>query len=273
MISSTTKRYHLLRSLCKANQAILSQKLALLDVLISNHGADRAAVLFSKVCPIAGASVGQHYRHSMDHLELATLVAASTPASASIFISPRTTSITTKFNEEEEKKQNIPTRILPHSPSPVTLYYDKRVRGGTLETDVNLTRSRIQSIWTTLQDICNDNDRLDERTLKKEDSMNICELGNYPVKASFLLSSDSDNNKDGRLNEIELSSTIGRELGFAAHHAIHHMAMVKIIVVETIGLDVRDLPPDFGRAPSTIQHDNDKTSLEMNGCIDLTTTV
>jgi len=272
MMSASTKHYHLLRSLCKANQAILSQKLALLDVLTSNNGADGAAVLFSKVCPIAGASVGQHYRHSMDHLELAALVAASTPASSSIFTSPITASITPM----DERKQNIPSRILPHSPSPVTLHYDKRVRGGTLETDVDMTRSRIQSIWSTLQDICDDNDRLGKRhldgRLEEEDSIDHFEVGNYPVKASFLLSSDTANDKDGSVNEIELSSTIGRELGFAAHHAIHHMAMVKIIVVETIGLDVKELPPDFGRAPSTVQHDNNKTSLEMNGCIDLTTT-
>ena len=43
-----------------------------------------------------------------------------------------------------------------------------------------------------------------------------------PVAAYFNLSADSN-------EEICLPSTVGRELGFSAHHAIHHMAMVKIV--------------------------------------------
>jgi predicted Fe-Mo cluster-binding NifX family protein len=44
-------------------------------------------------------------------------------------------------------------------------------------------------------------------------------------------------------------------MGFAAHHAIHHMAMVKIIATQTVGLSKEELSPDFGRAPSTIVYD------------------
>jgi hypothetical protein len=66
-----------------------------------------------------------------------------------------------------------------------------------------------------------------------------------PVYASFMLSSDASE------LELDLSSTIGREMGFAAHHAIHHLAMVKIIAVHTLGLEESELPDDFGMAPST----------------------
>jgi len=59
--------------------------------------------------------------------------------------------------------------------------------------------------------------------------------------AYFNLSADTG-------DEIRLLSTVGRELGFAAHHAIHHMAMVRIICVRTLGLDEGDLPRGFGRA-------------------------
>ena len=51
----------------------------------------------------------------------------------------------------------------------------------------------------------------------------------------------------------ELSSTLGRELAFATHHAVHHHAMLGAIAAE-LGLQT---PPDFGKAPSTIHHDRE----------------
>ena len=59
-------------------------------------------------------------------------------------------------------------------------------------------------------------------------------------------------------DEYALTSTVSRELGFAAHHAIHHMAMVRIMATcEHVGqLTDQDLPPDFGRAPSTVNFDH-----------------
>jgi hypothetical protein len=48
------------------------------------------------------------------------------------------------------------------------------------------------------------------------------------------------------------NTQVERELGFAAHHAIHHLAMVKIIAETTLKLTPDELPIDFGKAPSTI---------------------
>jgi hypothetical protein len=78
---------------------------------------------------------------------------------------------------------------------------------------------------------------------------------NQPVQACFILSGDSD-------SEASLPSTIARELGFAVHHAIHHMAMIKIIVTNpNIGdLDERELPVNFGKAPSTINFELNQTN-------------
>jgi hypothetical protein len=59
----------------------------------------------------------------------------------------------------------------------------------------------------------------------------------------------------GDPQEFILPSTVTRELGFAAHHGIHHMAMVKIIAVETLQIPPEALTPDFGKAPSTIVFD------------------
>lgn len=46
----------------------------------------------------------------------------------------------------------------------------------------------------------------------------------------------------------ELDSTLGRELAFAAHHAVHHHAMLSAIAAE-FGVVTA---PEFGKAPSTI---------------------
>lgn len=51
---------------------------------------------------------------------------------------------------------------------------------------------------------------------------------------------------DGR--EMVLASTRGRELAFATHHAIHHLAMMRAIAGE-FGIE---LPDAVGKAPSTI---------------------
>lgn len=49
----------------------------------------------------------------------------------------------------------------------------------------------------------------------------------------------------------ELRSTLGRELAFAAHHAVHHHAML-VTIAQELGLHTE---PGFGRAPSTISHE------------------
>ncbi len=116
-------------------------------------------------------------------------------------------------------------------PSPRELHYDLRVRGGTLEKDMIESRKRLLGVIDIFQSI-NSSD---------------ASLASKPATPYFNLSAD--------LDEMGLSSTIGRELGFVAHHAIHHMAMVKIIAVNTLGIRESELPHGFGRAPSTIIFD------------------
>lgn len=77
---------------------------------------------------------------------------------------------------------------------------------------------------------------------------------------------------DGR--ESEVTSTLGRELAFATHHAIHHQAMMKAIAIEHgVSFEAAThsrsgsgagygfnaipgpaIPPSFGVAPSTTKH-------------------
>lgn len=152
---------------------------------------------------------GQHIRHSMDHIELAALIAQQ--------INHHSLSNSTKTLMMSE------------------LHYDLRVRGGTVETDINESRKRIESVMNVFDELQIDDEQQ--------------EIQNIPINAYFMLSSSP---KEG---ESQFQSTIGRELGFVAHHAIHHMAMVKVIALHSIGFTENELPTDFGRAPSTVQHD------------------
>ena len=51
--------------------------------------------------------------------------------------------------------------------------------------------------------------------------------------------------------QAELLSTLGRELAFATHHAVHHHAMLGAIAAE-MGIPTG---PEFGKAPATIRHE------------------
>jgi hypothetical protein len=194
-----------LRSLCGINLSILSQKLGLMDALVSKYGHNQALEQYKSICPLVGATIGQHVRHSMDHMELAVLLA-------------------TTYSAAQDQ------------PSP-QLHYDLRVRGGTLEHDMVEAQKRIMDLRGVLRD-------LSQSSLPDQEAIRLA-----GVQANFML--------DGGGMEVGLPSTIHRELGFCAHHAIHHMAMIRIIALHHVGLD--DLPVDFGRAPSTVHYEETHT--------------
>ena len=128
----------------------------------------------------------------------------------------------------------------PNDPNRSNLHYDLRERGCSSEHDMDAATDRIFNVINMLEVVSlvhsNSNDAVQQ----------------FPVQAYFMLDGDSDS------GEYALTSSIGRELGFAAHHAIHHMAMVKLIATETVGLTEDDLPNGFGRAPSTLRFDNEQ---------------
>ena len=173
--------------------------------LTAKHGSDKAKELFQHTCPLVQASVGQHFRHSLDHMELAVKIAEK----------PR----------------------MGGSKTPAQLHYDLRERGCPSEHDMDAAADRIFNVIH----------RLEVVSLMDAENSSL-EKQELPVQACFMLSGDSD-------TEYALTSSIGRELGFAAHHAIHHMALVKLIATQTVGLTEDDLPDGFGRAPSTIRFD------------------
>lgn len=101
--------------------------------------------------------------------------------------------------------------------------YDHRKRGGAVETDRAQACSCIEGLCAQLAALDDD------------------EFGR-PVQVRFMFS--------GSGQQSVLGSTVGRELAFAMHHAIHHQAMIRAIVVEHGGT----APESFGMAPDTLRH-------------------
>ena len=114
--------------------------------------------------------------------------------------------------------------------------YDLRERGGLDEHDMDAAVERLMRVQETFE------------KLSSSDA-HIPVMG-HNIEACFMLSGDSE-------EEYALPSTVARELGFAAHHAIHHLALVRICALNTAGLSEDDLPSDFGRAPSTVNYDRE----------------
>jgi hypothetical protein len=101
--------------------------------------------------------------------------------------------------------------------------YDHRRRGGSVETDRQaalLAMDKLSEELTLLGDA--DYDR--------------------SVRVRCMLS--------GAGEQAQVRSTVGRELAFAMHHAIHHQAMIRAIALE-LGSEA---PEQFGVAPDTLHH-------------------
>lgn len=112
-----------------------------------------------------------------------------------------------------------------HEGSAGVIDYDHRERGTTVETDPRAAAAELRSLRRQFE-------QLDERAAARA------------VRVRVMLSGD------GR--EVELVSTLARELAFAAHHAVHHHAMIAAIA-QRHGVTP---PAEFGKAPSTINHEH-----------------
>ncbi len=111
------------------------------------------------------------------------------------------------------------------SNTPTTIAYDVRDRGTSVETDLAAARQEIDRLMQEVQ-------ALPDAALAT------------PVQAAFVLSAEGE--------QAALASTLGRELGFCTHHAIHHNALIRAIAND-LGIKAQ-LPPDFGLAPSTTHY-------------------
>ena len=218
---------NLISTLCRININVLQQKLDLIKILQNKHGTDQLQnQIYSTICPIVQASMGQHIRHSNDHIERVT------------------DAVSINLFEGDSMLNRVRICTIP---------YDTRHRNTEDEQNVAAALQRIQRIKKLLQSYQIQSTQI---SIKQ------------PVEASFILSSPptatkSSNDSDETDLSSLLPSTIARELGFVAHHAIHHLAMIQIIVTNPYHptnhdhqpyLSHSELPPNFGKAPSTIHH-------------------
>lgn len=102
--------------------------------------------------------------------------------------------------------------------------YDRRLRDVPMETDRAVALRTIDDIARRLATI----DAAAAAT---------------PVSIRVMLAADG--------TEAVLPSFLAREIAFAAHHAVHHHAMMKVIADE-LGVPC---PEGFGKAPSTLNHE------------------
>ena len=101
--------------------------------------------------------------------------------------------------------------------------YDRRTRGLPIETDRVLAKEHIASLRVGISGL--------EGT------------GADEVRIHVMIS--------GEGREAVLRSTVAREVAFATHHGVHHVAMMKAIAAE-MGVE---LDADIGKAPSTINYE------------------
>ena len=124
--------------------------------------------------------------------------------------------------------------------NPIDLHYDVRERGILSETDLGEARQRALYIQDVFDGVAaNAHAEGDEQ----------CSMdGARRLTAYFTLPTGTTKEAE----ELALSSTLEREMGFVCHHAIHHCALIRAIVASgATPLTLKDLPEDFGRAPTT----------------------
>lgn len=106
-----------------------------------------------------------------------------------------------------------------------TISYDKRERDKRLEIDPEFALNLIENLFSGLDTVS--------------------------VEEKIIL--EADYTSEGH-NEIEIVSTVGRELAYCIEHSIHHQAIIKAGLIAMGLADVTDA--NFGVAYSTIRYRN-----------------
>lgn len=199
-------------------------------------------------CPLMGASVGQHVRHSLDHVRK-TVDACLVQHTRSSLTPPQT------FD------------------TGIVVAYDERARGTAVEEHLVSAEREVASLRSCL----------DELTQRRGVSARA--LAALPLVVRFALApaapattghggQEAEHLAEGGANYLDVPSNAAREVVFAAHHAVHHNATILAIVKRNeaevapgLLAALLDLAPDFGKAPSTVAF---QKALEQEAAVEAT---
>ena len=174
-----------LRAALKTMQAVVKDKLHLLKVLEPST--------YTKKCPLLHATVGQHIRHSLHHV-------------------------------------NESLKPLMESRNKGVLDYDNRARGDEIETNIEHAKHTVAKLSELITRLLDDTQLEDSATKL--------------VVVAFHMSEEEG-------ESVLFDSTVAREVAFSSHHAMHHLAQMKISVEAGGGVVDGALCQTFGMARST----------------------
>ncbi|KAI8904186.1 hypothetical protein DFJ77DRAFT_480915 [Powellomyces hirtus] len=176
---------------------------------------------------VAGSTVGKHVRHVLDHFD--TLVQSTSTTNTPAPPSPSPSSSSSP----------------PPPPTYLSLHYDGPPRRPSHATCARSARAHLQRLVVQLDAIAG-RDLLERRV-----AIAVVVQGKNKSKSENKDCDDNNNNNnDDSGDDPVFESTLGREIWFLCHHAIHHAALIRCICVEH---DI-PIPATFGIAPSTQKH-------------------
>lgn len=161
---------------------------------------------------IFDASVGMHIRHSLDHFSTACQV----------------------NDILKDSKLNVESQTQPQLN---ILQYDVRGRGTLIETDLDAARAKVADLVRSVEAL-----QRHEETKQQLNRQQPQDEG-MPVSVEFI-----GDAKKGIT--FQLPSNIFRELAFVAHHGIHHLTVIQIMLKKMGYQQMKDV----GVAPSTLHH-------------------
>lgn len=189
--------------------------------------------LYFQKCPLVGAAVGSHVRHSLDHFTALTKIAC--PA-----VLGRPSSNAAAAAAVNETKTNSPMQDMTSKSSSNCVDYDKRIRGTLAETSA---MGGVEALEMLLRDL---------QALSEDPTVVSGSLETAKAAPRFMICGETGQN-------VDFESTILREMWFVTHHAIHHNAMIQV-AIKSISQELAPaerkclqaaLPEGFALAPST----------------------
>ena len=197
---------------------VLEQKKILLSAIASKDARDYTR----RNLKFYGASVGSHTRHSLQHFNC-------------LLNNPN---VQASYNNAAPATNNLAHNVgradvVVNMP---VLSYDVRGRGTDIENDLDAATNEINKIVAILG------------VTPIRDLIDSDHGRSVTVKSIFV---------DYNNNDITTYSNIARELSFIAHHSLHHIAMMDLILKD-FGYDFSDRGDSIGIAPSTAFYNQTK---------------